>query len=110
MTLTAPGALERTSEQRLQALARGNMIRSRRSILKRDLKAGRRLVGPLIADPPDWLLSMRIYDLLVATPARSDEKAEKLLRRHGISPSKSVGGLSCRQRQALLAALGGAAR
>ena len=50
----------------MEALSRANHIRVRRAQLKRDLKAGRVRIGDLIADPPDEVLTAKVYDMLVA--------------------------------------------
>lgn len=99
-TLTAP---ERTYQQQMQALKAANQIRARRSELKRELKAGRRSVEPLLSEPPAWLESMKLFELLLSVPKIGRVKASKVLARSGVSPSKTVRGLSPRQRQELLA-------
>lgn len=95
MSAIAPN---RSLEQRMEALARANQIRSRRAVLKRDLKHG--LADPrlLILQPPDHLLTMKLFDLLLAVPKYGRTKTNRLLVRCRISPSKTIGGLSERQR------------
>jgi hypothetical protein len=106
-TLTPPRSFhERTADQRLAALQTANEVRSRRSALKRDLKAGRQSAAVLLADPPDWLVSMKVVDLLIAVPRWGRGKASKALKLAGVSPQKTLAGLSDRQRDALIAALG----
>jgi hypothetical protein len=95
-----------SATQRLEALRIANETRHLRSVLKRDLKAGRASVIPLLVNPPDWLATMKVLDALLATPGRGRVKANKMLKREGISPAKTVGNLSMRQRRALLLALG----
>lgn len=90
--------------QRLDALGCANEIRFRRAQLKRDLKAGRVCVLDIIEDPPEWALTMKVLDLLLAVPMVGQTKALTLLRRNGVSPVKTLGGLSGRQRDALVAA------
>jgi hypothetical protein len=104
-TITAP---DRTTAQRMDALDRANMIRSARAELKRDLKARRKHLVPLLTDPPGWLGSMKILDLLLATPKVGRVKANRVLSRARVSPSKTLGGLSQRQRLELVALLKGA--
>ena len=48
----------------MEALSRANHIRVRRAQLKRDLKAGRVRIGDVIADPPDEVLTAKVYDML----------------------------------------------
>lgn len=97
--LVAP---ERTLEQRLVALRRANDIRSDRAVLKRDLKAGRKSVTDLLAEPPEYVLTMKVFDVLLATPKYGRVKVNKTVARCQISPSKTVGGLSERQRGELV--------
>ena len=54
--LVAP---ERTSTQRMEALRRANVVRSRRAQLKRDLKAGRQTIHVLLLEPPEYLETAR---------------------------------------------------
>lgn len=100
-------APERSLAQRMEALANANRIRSERAQLKRDMKAGRRTATELIAAPPEFTDTMKVFDLLVAAPKVGRVKANKWLSRGRISPSKTVGGLSERQRLELLALMGG---
>lgn len=99
---TAP---DRSVQQRMDALQNANVIRKYRADLKRDLKAGRLSVLDLVQDPPEEIESMKIFDLLVATPKTGNVKANKLLRTCRISPSKTVGGMSDRQRAEIVAML-----
>lgn len=92
-------------EQRMLALAKGNAIRSRRAELKRDVKHGRENLVPLLEDPPEWLLSAKVFDLLLAYPKMGRVKAQKLLRGLAVSPSRSVRSLTARQRLEIAAAL-----
>lgn len=92
----------RTTEQRMDALDKANAIRKRRAQLKRDLKAGRVSLRVLLADPPEWLESAKVIDLLMATPKYGRIKANTVMRRCQISPSKTASGLSDRQREAIL--------
>jgi hypothetical protein len=105
VTITAP---DRSLQQRLEALQKANTIRSRRAELKRDLKARRRTLTPFLEEPPEWLLSAKVYELCLALPKVGRTKAGKLLRRAEVSPSKTIGGLSRRQRLELVALLKGA--
>jgi hypothetical protein len=92
----------RSELQRLYALDRANEIRGLRAQLKRDLKAGRvDPIGLLDGEPRDELATMRVLDVLLAVPKTGRVKANTLLRRCSISPSKTLGGLSVRQRYEL---------
>ena len=52
----------------MDALKRANEIRTRRARLKRDLKAGRAQIHGLLLDPPEYLLTAKVFDLLLAVP------------------------------------------
>ncbi len=104
---SAPGpAPERSLTQRMDALQRANEIRSRRARLKRDLKAGRVRIHALLLDPPEWLETAKAFDLLLAVPKYGRVKVNRILTHCRISPSKTIGGLSERQRQELVSYLG----
>jgi hypothetical protein len=93
---------ERTHEQRMRALKRANEIRTKRAQLKRDLKAGKVKIERLLADPPDYVLSAKAFDMILAVPKYGRVKANKILTSCRISPSKTIGGLSERQRVELV--------
>lgn len=101
----ALGAPTRSLEQRRKALARANHVRIWRAEKKRELKAGRVHVTALLRECPGELHSMKVFDLLLAVPKVGRVRVNKMLMRHRIAPSKSVGGLSDRQRRELLVAL-----
>lgn len=96
--ITTPG---RSLQQRMDALEHANDIRSQRARLKRDIKAGRQDVLSLLADPPGYLLTMKVYDLLLAAPKLGRVKVSCILSQCRVSPSKTVGGLTWRQRDEL---------
>jgi hypothetical protein len=102
-SVETPAAVpERTKEQRMRALKRANQIRSARAQLKRDLKAGKVKVEKLLIDPPDYVLSAKAFDMILAVPKYGRVKANKILTQCRISPSKTIGGLSERQRAELV--------
>lgn len=92
---------ERSLEQRRAALEAANRIRTYRKQLKIDMKAGRRHVLALVADPPAELLSMRINDLLLTIPKVGRTKALNWCKAVNVSPTRTVGGLTNRQRAEL---------
>ena len=102
---TAAAVPQRTHEQRLRALRRAIEIRSRRAQLKRDLKAGKAKIEGLLLDPPDYVLSAKAFDMIIAVPKYGRVKANKILTQCRISPSKTIGGLSQRQRGELVGQL-----
>ena len=103
----APGgpAPERSLTQRMDALKRANEIRTRRARLKRDLKAGRIQIHGLLLDPPEYLQTAKVFDLLLAVPKYGRVKVNRILTQCRISPSKTIGGLSERQRNELVSFL-----
>ena len=89
----------------MEALARANEIRIKRAELKRDLKAGRRTIQGLLSDPPDYLETAKVFDMLLAVPKYGRVKVNKMLSQCRIAPSKTIGGLSDRQRSELVSML-----
>jgi hypothetical protein len=104
-TKPAVAAPERSLEQRMNALARANEIRTARASLKRDLKAGRVSIHDLLLEPPEFLETAKVFDMLLAVPKYGRVKANKILVQCRISPSKTIGGLSQRQRTELVSML-----
>jgi hypothetical protein len=102
MTMTAP---ERSLDQRMDALRRANEIRTARAQLKRDLKAGRESIHDLLLEPPEYVETAKVFDLLLAVPKYGRVKVNKILQLARVSPSKTVGGLSQRQRAAVVSML-----
>lgn len=95
MVVSAP---ERSLNQRLDALERANIVRTERSELKRRLKSGRENIYDLILDPPLYIETMKLFDLMLAVPKYGRVKVNKICTQCRISPSKTLGGLSERQR------------
>ena len=94
--MTAP---EGSLAQRRAALAHANRIRTYRAQMKAAMKAGQ--IDPLavLLSPPPEVETMRVYDLLLAKPKIGAVKAKVVLNRARVSPAKTVGGLSPRQRE-----------
>ncbi len=101
---TAP-VPERSHDQRMRALEAANEIRTRRARLKKDLKAGKVQIDKLLLDPPEYLGSAKVFDLMLAVPKYGRVKVNRVLNQCRISPSKTIGGLSVRQRSELVAHL-----
>ena len=97
-TTAAP---ERSLVQRMEALQRANEIRTKRAALKRDLKAGRASIHVLLLEPPEYIETAKVFDMLLAVPKYGRVKVNKVLQVCRISPSKTIGGLSERQRAEL---------
>lgn len=100
-----PEVPPRTLVQRQAALLQANYIRSFRKNLKLDLKAGRAVVHDYILEPPETIETMKLFDLLLATPKYGRVKTNKVLVQARISPSKTIGGLSARQRTEVVSML-----
>ncbi len=89
----------------MDALARANQIRIKRAQLKRDLKAGRLSIHALLLNPPEYVETAKVFDMLLAVPKYGRVKVNKVLQSCRISPSKTIGGLSQRQRTELVSML-----
>ncbi len=92
----------RSLDQRMEALQRANDVRVRRAQLKRDLKAGQAQIDSILLDPPEFVSTAKVFDMLMAVPKFGRVKAARLLNHCRISQSKTVGGLSERQRTELV--------
>src|SRR5689334_25327702 len=101
----AVAAPERSLTQRMEALQRANDIRTRRAQLKRDLKGGRVSIHQLLLEPPAYVETAKVFDMLLAVPKYGRVKVNKILQTCRISPSKTIGGLSERQRAELVSML-----
>ena len=84
------------------ALKRANDIRVKRAQLKKDLKSGDVSIEQILRDPPEFVSTAKVFDMLMAVPKFGRVKAARLLNQCRISQSKTVGGLSDRQRQELI--------
>jgi hypothetical protein len=93
---------DRSLQQRMEALARGNDVRFRRAVMKRDVRAGRVSALEVLAAPPAFTLTMKVVDLLLCVPKVGRVKAAKVLHHGRVSPSKTLGGMSERQRLELI--------
>jgi hypothetical protein len=95
----------RSLDQRMDALKRANDIRTARAKLKKDLKANRASIDTILRDPPEYLLTAKVFDMLLAVPKYGRVKTNRILNQCRISPSKTIGGLSERQRTELVSLL-----
>jgi hypothetical protein len=94
-------ASARTLEQRMAALATANEIRFYRAQLKRDIAIGEVDALAILRRPNQKVQTMKIWDLLRAIPGVGVTKSSAALRKAGVSPSKTLGGLTARQRREL---------
>jgi hypothetical protein len=81
-------------------------VRSRRAALKADLKRGDASIRDVLVAPPEFLLTAKVVDLLMAAPKCGRVKSARIMEQCRISPSKTIGGLSERQRTELLTYFG----
>ncbi len=95
----------RSPTQRMEALQKANEIRSRRAQLKKELKNGDIHIVDVLRNPPEYVQTAKVLDLLLVVPKYGRVKATKVLTRCRISPAKTVVGLSERQRIELIEAL-----
>jgi hypothetical protein len=105
MHTTHSAAPERSLDQRMDALAKANRIRTERARLKRDLKAGRLSIHTLLLHPPEYIETAKVCDMMLAVPKYGRVKVNKILTLCRIAPSKTIGGLSERQRSDLVSLL-----
>ena len=95
----------RSLDQRMEALKRANDIRVRRAQLKKDLKDGTVRIETILTRPPEYVETAKVFDMLLAVPKYGRVKVNKILAHCRIAPSKTIGGLSERQRSELISLL-----
>jgi hypothetical protein len=81
----------------MDALKRANDVRVKRAKLKKDLKEGKVRIEKILDNPPEYVSTAKVVDILMAVP-----KFGRFLTTCKISQSKTVGGLSDRQRTELI--------
>lgn len=101
------GAPPRTTDQRLEALRRANVVRAWRTDLKARMLIGETTATEVLTYTPPLAETMKVLDLLLTVPQIGKVKADKILRKAGVSPSKTVTGITDRQRTAVLKLLDG---
>ena len=69
------------------------------------MKAGPLSIHTLLLDPPDYVETAKVFDMLLAVPKYGRVKVNKILVGCRISTSKTIGGLSERQRSELVSLL-----
>jgi hypothetical protein len=101
-TKTQAHAPVRSLDQRMDALKRANDVRVKRAKLKKDLKDGNVQIEQILGNPPAYVETAKVVDILMAVPKFGRVKAGHFLTACKISQSKTVGGLSDRQRTELI--------
>lgn len=76
-----------------------NEIRFKRSKLKKEIKAGHTRVADLLLDPPGYIESMTIHDLLEAQDRWGHTRVNRFLWAVNISGTKAIASLTQRQRE-----------
>ena len=91
-----------TRDQRLRALRQANEIRSHRAALKKELASGHVRIEDVLAQPPAYAKTAKVQDLLLAVPKVGPARAARFLSHCRIPPSKTVAGMTERQRGELI--------
>jgi hypothetical protein len=103
--MSATVAPDRGLAQRRDALVFANAVRTHRKRLKADLYAARVDADAVLVSGDPLVATMKVWDLVLAVPGLGAVKANLMFRRNGISTSKTIGGISPRQRGLLLVEL-----
>ena len=92
-----------TPEQRAAALDKAAAARTSRAELKLRLKAGDALFADVLTagDTIEAVGKMRVVAVLEAMPGVGKVRAQRIMERLEISPSRRVRGLGVKQREAL---------
>lgn len=108
--MSGPVTPARSLAQRQSALVLANEVRSARARFKEHLFGLARrdsleaAVGALV-DPPAEVQTMYVHDLVLACRQIGEAKAHRVLLVAQVSPRKRVGGITDRQRDALVDAI-----
>jgi S13-like H2TH domain len=86
----------------LRALAKANEVRVARAQLKRGVAAGRLEPAQLVAEPPSCVETAKVRELLLVVPGIGPVRADRVLARCRIAHTKTIAGLSDRQRAELV--------
>lgn len=88
--------------QHMDALARANEVRLRRTQLKQSIKAGEVSVAEILRDEcPDWLAGMALERLILAIPRIQARLVHRMFYAIPIGLTATVGNLTVRQRRSL---------
>lgn len=105
MSVTAMQPPQRSALQREQALQWANEVRSHRRGLKASVKHDPDVAVQTLLEPTPATESMKVYDVLIAMPKVGRVKVHKMLAAAKVPPSKTLGGLTDRQRRELIGAV-----
>lgn len=92
-----------TPEQRSAALAKAAEARKARAVLKAELKSSGTSLSDVLArgDGDDIIGKMKVSAVLESMPGVGKVRAQRLMEKLEISPSRRVRGLGAKQRSAL---------
>lgn len=98
-----------TPEQRSAALAKAAQARKARAALKVRLKHDGASLAQVLddSDKDDVIAKMKVVAVLEAMPGVGKIRAQRIMERLEIAPSRRVRGLGVKQRQALVKEFGG---
>ena len=91
-----------TPEQRAAALEKAAAARRARAALKVSLKTSGTTLDDVLADGDEVIGKMKVVAVLEAMPGVGKVRAQRIMERLEISPSRRVRGLGVKQRQALV--------
>jgi hypothetical protein len=91
--------------RRMGALRRANEVRHQRAEIKQGLRSSKIRIADLLVDPSPSLSTARLSKVLLAVPGYGQVRVDRLLKRLRISPLKTIGALSDRQREELVKAV-----
>ncbi len=94
---------ELSAEERAQALQKAQQMRSKRTALRQQLKAGKTTLAKVLADSENEVVAkMRVKYLLESLPQVGKITAKKIMEDIGIDEARRVQGLGNRQKAQLL--------
>ena len=67
----------------MDALKRANDVRVKRAKLKKDLKEGKVRIEKILDNPPEYVSTAKVVDILMAVPKFGRVKAARFLTRAG---------------------------
>ena len=99
--------LERTTEQREEALAKAAQARRDRAAALDQVRKGTVTLAEVLADEDTPLRRAYVRQVLLALPGVGPIAADRAIEEIIITPNRRIQGLRHRQREALLARFGG---
>ncbi|NLW47739.1 MAG: integration host factor [Firmicutes bacterium] len=94
-------------EEKRKALKKAQEVRSKRAIIRQNLKKGKTTIREVLNNINDDVVAkMRVVYLLESLPRIGKIKTKKIMNAIGIDETRRIQGLGNRQKQALLERLG----